>query len=539
MLYRVVVLIFAMLLYFPGIGSADYLGMDKGRIVAQNWLTHCINAYGSWAGVSSPTISGEETLMHQNEVVGFNFLIYPKGNILVTARDDLPPVKLYSDTSTLSIYAENTGEIAAWIAGEISQTGKAIDAHASDPTVKTTLLQQNNPDVKAWKIFSDAAQFDREYRRSTAGTESLSIGPLLTSTWDQGDPYNRQCPKDSKECRTIVGCVATAVSQIMKYWSHPKIGAGIISYQWYDGSVPVTLGRDFSSSTYDWANMPNSLDSTNTDVQKDAVAKLCTDVGIASQMEYGCTLSTANISADVFKTYFRYMNTATWVKRSDYSSLSAWMQVFKNEVQNGRPSELGVTDPKNNAGHAVVVDGYRDTPLETVHINMGWGGSYDAWYVPDSFTTGQDNWTVLPDDGAVIGIQPDKSPAPIIKANGLHGTVTVPSAQPVSIDITLDAAGDSGKLADWWTILSSPWGYYSWVYPTGWAPGIIAIGQFPLTNIPSFNIYNGIMPIGDYTFYFGVDETPDGILNQPLYYNAVNVQVRKEVTLEETSAINH
>jgi hypothetical protein len=47
------------------------------------------------------------------------------------------------------------------------------------------------------------------------------------------------------------------------------------------------------------------------------------------------------------------------------------------------------------------------------------------------------------------------------------------------------------------------------------------------------------MPIGDYTFYFGVDETPDGILNQPLYYNAVNVQVRKEVTLEETSALNH
>jgi hypothetical protein len=205
MLYRVIVLIFALLLYFPGIGSADYVGMDKARIVAQNWITHCISAYGSWAGVSSPTISGEETLMHQNEVVGFNFLIYPKGNILVTARDDLP------------------------------------------------------------------------------------------------------------------------------------------------------------------------------------VAKLCTDVGIASQMEYGCTLSTANISADVFKTFFRYMNTAIWVKRSDYSSLSAWLQVFKNEIQNGRPSELGVTDPKNNTGHSVVVDGYRDTPLETVHINMGWGGSYDAGYVPDSF----------------------------------------------------------------------------------------------------------------------------------------------------------
>jgi hypothetical protein len=88
-------------------------------------------------------------------------------------------------------------------------------------------------------------------------------------------------------------------------------------------------------------------------------------------------------------------------------------------------------------------------------------------------------------------------------------------------------------------ILSSPRGYYSWVYPTGWAPGIITTIQIPLTNIPSFNIYNGLMPIGDYTFYFGVDESPDGILNQPLFYNAVNVQVCKEVTLEEISALHH
>jgi len=83
-------------------------------------------------------------------------------------------------------------------------------------------------------------------------TESLSLGPLISTTWAQGDPYNQQCPLDSNGCRTIVGCVATAASQIMKYWSHPKTGAGNISYLWYNGSTTVTLGREFSSSTYDW-----------------------------------------------------------------------------------------------------------------------------------------------------------------------------------------------------------------------------------------------------------------------------------------------
>jgi len=48
MVYRVIVLIFALLLYFPDIGSADHVGMEKARIVARNWLHHCISAYGSW-----------------------------------------------------------------------------------------------------------------------------------------------------------------------------------------------------------------------------------------------------------------------------------------------------------------------------------------------------------------------------------------------------------------------------------------------------------------------------------------------------------
>ncbi|MBI5594336.1 MAG: C10 family peptidase [Deltaproteobacteria bacterium] len=532
MFFRVIVLVFALLLYFPGIGSAGHVGMEKARIIARNWLHHCISAYGSWGGVQSPAISGEETLMHQNEVVGYNFLIYPKGNILVAARDDLPPVKLYSDTRTLSVDAENTQEIATWIADEISQIGKAIDAHGTDSAANAALLQKS-PDVKAWTLFSNDTRFEREYLRYAAGTELLSLGPLMTTTWAQSDPYNQQCPLDSNGCRTIVGCVATAASQIMKYWSHPKTGAGNISYLWNSGATSVTLGRVFSDSTYDWANMPNSLDSTNTTTQKDAVSKLCANVGIAFQMEYGCNGSSASTAdtPNVLKTYFRYMNTATWVSRSNYDSTSAWMQVFKNEVQNGRPSELRLRDP-NSGGHAVVVDGYRDAPSEMVHINMGWAGSYDGWYVPDSFVTGSSNWTATSYQGAAIGIQPDKTPEPVIRANGKDSSsVTESSTSPISINLSLDAGDESGKLDDWWIILSSPWGYYSWIYPTGWTPGIIMTGQMPLSDFSAMNIFDGQLPVGEYTFYFGVDENPDGKLDPPFFYDSVTVHVVDEDTL--------
>ncbi|MCX5883071.1 MAG: C10 family peptidase, partial [Deltaproteobacteria bacterium] len=419
---------------------------------------------------------------------------------------------------------------------EISQIGKAIDAHGIDSDAMKVLLQQS-PDVKAWALFSNATRFDREYLRFAAGTESVSYGPLMTTTWTQEDPYNLQCPLDSKGCRTIVGCVATAASQIMKYWSHPKTGAGNISYVWNDGANPVTLGRVFSSSTYDWANMPNSLSSSNTATQKDSVAKLCGDVGIAFQMNYGCSTapsygSSASTSdtPNVSKTYVRYMNTATWVNRSSYDSTSAWMQVFKNEVQNGRPSELRVKDAVTG-GHAVVVDGYRDAPSETVHINMGWAGSYDGWYVPDSFITGTDKYTDTYYQGAAIGIQPDKSPEPVIKANGIDSSlVTESSTLPISINLSLDAGDETGKLSDLWIVLSSPWGYYSWIYPTGWTSGIIMAGQIPLADFSSLSIFDGLLPAGDYTFYFGVDENPDGKLEPPFYYDSVTVHVVDEDT---------
>ncbi len=41
------------------------------------------------------------------------------------------------------------------------------------------------------------------------------VPPLMKCHWDQDDPYNKQCPKDSKgQCYT--GCVATAMAQVSR-----------------------------------------------------------------------------------------------------------------------------------------------------------------------------------------------------------------------------------------------------------------------------------------------------------------------------------
>lgn len=50
----------------------------------------------------------------------------------------------------------------------------------------------------------------------------------LTSQWHQGSPYNDQCPNltPGKDEHAVVGCVATAMAQIMYYWKWPNTGVG-------------------------------------------------------------------------------------------------------------------------------------------------------------------------------------------------------------------------------------------------------------------------------------------------------------------------
>jgi hypothetical protein len=158
--------------------------------------------------------------------------------------------------------------------------------------------------------------------------------------------------------------------------------------------------------------MKNNHSSSDTPAEKDAVARLMSDIGIAFNMNYGISSqggSAANTmyGTTVYPTYFKYKSTISGVYRTSYASDSAWMQVFKNEVQNGRPSQLRIRDP-NAGGHSVVVDGYRDSPSEQIHINLGWSGSYDGWYVSNNIVTGVYNFSDVSYQAAVIGIEPPR-----------------------------------------------------------------------------------------------------------------------------------
>jgi len=199
---------------------------------------------------------------------------------------------------------------------------------------------------------------------------------LVQTKWDQGNPYNYYCPQANggPGGRCYAGCVATAMSQVMKYWNHPIKGTG--SHTNYNSGFGA-LSANFGDTTYDWDNMPLQLSNNSPQEQIEAVALLMYHCGIAVDMHYAIDGSGA-YSQDVpqrIYQYFSYTNQAVLRSRDSYT-YDNWASMMKESFDMGWPLYYSGQSP--DGGHAFVCDGYNDANL--FHYNWGWSGSGDGWF---------------------------------------------------------------------------------------------------------------------------------------------------------------
>lgn len=118
-----------------------------------------------------------------------------------------------------------------------------------------------------------------------------------------------------------------------------------------------------------------------------------------------------------------------------------------------------------------------------------------------------------------------------IQANGSDGPVSVSSGTPISIRISLNPCSREGELADWWVATNTPFvppgDWYTYVYPAGWRSGVNLCVQTELFELNSFEVLNMLLPAGDYTFYFALDD-PDGEATGPWWaIDSVKVSVKQ------------
>ena len=311
----------------------------------------------------------------RGEVCFYVFNVGNNGFVMVSADDVFRPIVGYSDEGSFD--AQNINPELAYMLDELTsyRSGKMF----GEPT----------PMV--------AAEWDLVMNRGTLISRNggRADSYLVQTKWNQDYPYNYYCPiaNGGPGGHVYAGCVATAMSQVMKYWNHPLQGTG--SHTNYNSGFGA-LTVNFGETTYDWDNMPISLSNSSPQEQIDAVATLMYHCGIAVDMHYAIDGSGA-YSQDVpqrISQYFSYTNQAVLRSRDSYT-YDNWANMLKESFDLGWPLYYSGQSP--DGGHAFVCDGYNDADL--FHYNWGWSGSGDGWF---DF----DNIDYNTSDGAIFNFVP-------------------------------------------------------------------------------------------------------------------------------------
>jgi hypothetical protein len=128
--------------------------------------------------------------------------------------------------------------------------------------------------------------------------------------------------------------------------------------------------------------------------------------------------------------------------------------------------------------------------------------------------------------GSIVSAQ---DPAPYIKANDLQNTVNIYSTERdlLPVEIGLDVGDKLNVDADWWIVALTALGWYFYDIPClCWRDTLSPVYQGPLADIPEIEIPNAPDVPGDNpVFYFAVDLVMDGVINEPIFFTGVVVNI--------------
>lgn len=368
---------------------------------------------GAAMAATAATISPQEALQRAR-VAGPSFV---KGN----AAAQLKPV--YTATSAQGLpaaYVFNTGDAGYMIlsADDIaypvlgySETG-SIDGANIAPELQWWLSEYGRQ--IEWAAEKGAR---KAYDAPTANADWTAIAPLLTTKWDQSEPYSNKCP-EVNGTRCVTGCVATSMAQVMNYFKYPEVGQGMVSYRC--SSINRKLSLNFAKEPFDWDHMLNVYSAGNyTDEEANAVAYLMKACGYSVEMNYTTQMSGASGSdiAVALVKYFKYSENIRDYRRITFSG-TQWTEMVYDNLKNVGPVIINGQAP-NLGGHSFVCDGYDGKGY--FHFNWGWSGVSDGYYAldalnPDAQGIGgyaggfnfQQNaiFGIMPPDGSAITKQP-------------------------------------------------------------------------------------------------------------------------------------
>ena len=187
------------------------------------------------------------------------------GFVIVSGDDRVMPVLGYSTEGQFNPQ-DLPIQLEEWLLGYVAE----IQSVMNTPTFV------NSEAAASWSRLGSPS-----FTPSRYGT--VVVAPLIQTCWNQSPYYNDLCPMIGSE-RTVTGCTATAMAQMLYYWRYPSHGFGSHSY------THATCGvqsADFAAATYNYDLMPTSLNSSSSAAEVFEVAQLMYHCGVSVDMDYG------------------------------------------------------------------------------------------------------------------------------------------------------------------------------------------------------------------------------------------------------------
>lgn len=211
------------------------------------------------------------------------------------------------------------------------------------------------------------------------------ISPLLTTKWDQDTYYNAKTTTQGGE-KTLAGCVATAMAQVMFLQKFPdRLQEEIPGYTSQSG---ISVNPCKKGAIIDWNNMRSTYRGRETAEQINAIADFMLYCGTGANMNYTKNFSSAKseVATQALQKYFGY--TKACYKLRMYYSAQEWQRMLYHELSNNRA--VMYSGASSGSAHAFVVDGFDGD--KRYHINWGWNGNANGFFLLDilnpSYTQG-------------------------------------------------------------------------------------------------------------------------------------------------------
>jgi hypothetical protein len=396
---RAAMLLFIVMLLGGSSTRADEITTEQALQQAQTFVKNHQTANGSRR--NAPGAAPQLTLA--SKVSGlYVFNVASDGGFVIVSNDDrTTPILAFGDSGNID--PDNMPEnMRAWL--------------------------QGYADEIAWLKTQSGQRAQSRAPQRIGNHATNEIRPLVATQWNQNAPFNNMTPyygisngqyvysktEVSGYNHCVTGCVATAMAQVMKYHNWPEgETAQIPAYKWRNSIWLPDENTKLPATTFVWSNMKNKYTGSETDETATAVATLMKYCGYSLEMNYGSSSSASDADvANALITYFGYNDQTTQFVRRNRYTYANWTDLIYFELAHQRPVVYG--GQSSGGGHAFVCDGYKyENETDYFHINWGWGGMSDEYYVLSSLnpynqgiggSSSNDGYRY--DQDAIIGIQP-------------------------------------------------------------------------------------------------------------------------------------